>query len=137
METDSAHRQQEVQEPAERREFRLTAPLTEEQVRELKVGDVVILDGLLHTGRDALHKYLLDHDSPVDLNGAVIYHCGPVMSKEADGGWKVKAAGPTTSIREEPYQGDIMKKFGIRAVIGKGGWERKPLWLYRNMAVFT
>lgn len=121
METDSAHRQQEVQELAERREFRLTAPLTEEQVRELKVGDVVILDGLLHTGRDALHKYLLDHDSPVDLNGAVIYHCGPVMSKEADGGWKVKAAGPTTSIREEPYQGDIMKKFGIRAVIGKGG----------------
>lgn len=127
METDSAHRQQEVQEPAERREFRLTVPLTEEQVRELKVGDVVILDGLLHTGRDALHKYLLDHDSPVDLNGAVIYHCGPVMSKEADGGWKVKAAGPTTSIREEPYQGDIMKKFGIRAVIGKGGMGAKTL----------
>jgi fumarate hydratase, class I len=127
METDSAHGQQEVQKPAERREFRLTAPLTEEQVRELKVGDVVILDGLLHTGRDALHKYLLDHDSPVNLNGAVIYHCGPVMSKEADGGWKVKAAGPTTSIREEPYQGDIMKKFGIRAVIGKGGMGAKTL----------
>lgn len=127
MDADLISGQPDVQQPMERREFRLEAPLTEEQIRELKVGDVVILDGLIHTGRDALHKYLMDHDSPVDLNGAVIYHCGPVMSKEADGNWKVKAAGPTTSIREEPYQGDIMKKFGIRAVIGKGGMGSKTL----------
>ncbi|GIO10999.1 fumarate hydratase class I [Cohnella xylanilytica] len=110
----------------ERREVVLTAPLTEEQVRSLKVGDVVILNGEMHTGRDALHKYLMDHDSPIDLNGGVIYHCGPVMLKD-DEGWHVKAAGPTTSAREEPYQGDIMKKFGIRAVIGKGGMGPKTL----------
>ena len=110
----------------ERREVVLTAPLTEEQVRSLKVGDVVILNGEMHTGRDALHKYLMDHDSPIDLNGGVIYHCGPVMLKDAEG-WHVKAAGPTTSAREEPYQGDIMKKFGIRAVIGKGGMGPKTL----------
>jgi fumarate hydratase class I len=110
----------------ERREFRLTMPLTEEQVRELRVGDIVILDGEMHTGRDALHSYLIDNDSPIDLNGAVIYHCGPVMLKD-DEGWHVKAAGPTTSIREEPYQGDVMKKFGIRAVIGKGGMGAKTL----------
>jgi fumarate hydratase class I len=110
-----------------RREFVLQAPITEEQIRELKVGDVVVINGPMHTGRDALHKYLMDHDSPVDLNGHVIYHCGPVMAKDENGEWHVKAAGPTTSIREEPYQGDILKKFGLRAVIGKGGMGPKTL----------
>lgn len=115
--------------PAEngsRREVVLTTPLTEEQVRSLRVGDVVILNGRMFTGRDAIHKYLMDHDSPADLNGAALYHCGPVMLKD-DEGWHVKAAGPTTSSREEPYQGDIIKKFGIRAVIGKGGMGAKTL----------
>lgn len=110
----------------ESREVRLTTPISEEDIRSLRVGDVVILSGEMHTGRDALHKYLMDHDAPVDLDGAVIYHCGPVMMKDEEG-WHVKAAGPTTSIREEPYQGDIIKKFGIRAVIGKGGMGPKTL----------
>lgn len=105
----------------------LQAPITEEQIRELKVGDVVQINGMMYTGRDAIHKYLSENDSPVDLNGQVIYHCGPVMLKDEDGKWHVKAAGPTTSIREEPYQGDIMKRFGIRAVIGKGGMGPKTL----------
>lgn len=105
----------------------LEAPLTEEQVRSLKVGDVVRINGMMYTGRDAIHKYLIDHDAPVDLNGQIVYHCGPVMLKDEDGKWHVKAAGPTTSIREEPYQGDIMKKFGIRAIMGKGGMGPKTL----------
>lgn len=109
------------------REVVLQAPITEEQIRELKVGDVVIINGDLHTGRDAIHHHLMDHDAPIDLNGQVIYHCGPVMLKDEAGEWHVKAAGPTTSIREEPYQGDVMKKFGIRAVIGKGGMGPKTL----------
>lgn len=109
------------------REVVLQAPITEEQIRDLKVGDVVILNGAMHTGRDALHKYLMDHDSPIDLNGGVIYHCGPVMLQDEEGQWHVKAAGPTTSAREEPYQADIIKKFGIRAVIGKGGMGAKTL----------
>ncbi|MNI18740.1 L(+)-tartrate dehydratase subunit beta [compost metagenome] len=108
------------------REIVLRTPIMEEQIRSLRVGDVVVIQGEMHTGRDALHKYLMDHNAPVDLNGAVIYHCGPVMLKDEDG-WHVKAAGPTTSIREEPYQGDIIKKFGIRAVIGKGGMGAKTL----------
>ncbi|MBO2942502.1 fumarate hydratase [Paenibacillus sp. F411] len=106
--------------PEKGREVVLQTPISEEQVRSLRVGDVVIIRGEMHTGRDALHKHLMDHDAPLDLNGAVIYHCGPVMLKD-DEGWHVKAAGPTTSSREEPYQGHILKKFGIRAVIGKGG----------------
>lgn len=105
----------------------LTAPISEEQIRSLKVGDVVAITGRMYTGRDAIHHHLMSHDAPVDLNGQVIYHCGPVMAKDAEGNWTVKAAGPTTSIREEPYQGDIMKKFGIRAVIGKGGMGPKTL----------
>lgn len=112
---------------SERREVVLQTPVTEEQIRQLRVGDVVIINGPMHTGRDALHHYLMSHESPVDLNGAVIYHCGPVMAKDEQGNWVVKAAGPTTSIREEPYQGDIIKKFGIRAVIGKGGMGPKTL----------
>lgn len=106
---------------------KLTAPITEEQIRELKVGDVVSITGRMYTGRDAIHHHLMSHDAPVDLNGQVIYHCGPVMAKDEAGNWVVKAAGPTTSIREEPYQGDIMKKFGIRAVMGKGGMGPKTL----------
>jgi len=111
----------------EANEIVLQAPITEEQIRSLKVGDVVKIDGMIYTGRDAIHKYLSDNDAPIDLNGQVIYHCGPVMLKDEEGKWHVKAAGPTTSIREEPYQGDIMKRFGIRAVIGKGGMGAKTL----------
>ena len=116
----------EVQEEKTRK-IVLEAPITEEQIRELKVGDVVTINGMMHTGRDAIHKHLMDNPAPIDLNGQIIYHCGPVMAKDAEGNWVVKAAGPTTSIREEPYQGDIMKKFGIRAVIGKGGMGPKTL----------
>jgi fumarate hydratase, class I len=117
----------EAEEATEQKVVTLQAPITEEQIRDLKVGDVVQINGMMYTGRDAIHKYLSENDSPVDLNGQVIYHCGPVMLKDEDGKWHVKAAGPTTSIREEPYQGDIMKRFGIRAVIGKGGMGPKTL----------
>ncbi|MEK9135536.1 MAG: fumarate hydratase, partial [Bacteroidota bacterium] len=106
--------------PLTGREVSLTTPLTEVQVRSLKVGDVVLINGAMHTGRDALHHHLLTHDSPVDLRGAALYHCGPVALKKGDK-WTMNAAGPTTSSREEPYQADIIKKFGVRAVIVKGG----------------
>src|SRR5690349_7943468 len=71
------------------REVVLQTPLTEEQVRSLKVGDVVLISGRAYTGRDAVHHHLMSHEPPVDLNGAVIYHCGPVVAKQADGSWKV------------------------------------------------
>jgi fumarate hydratase class I len=109
------------------KEVVLEAPITDEKIRSIRVGDIVIVNGPLHTGRDALHHHLLHHDSPIDLNGQIIYHCGPVMLKDADGKWTVTGAGPTTSIREEPYQADIIGKFGLRAVIGKGGMGPKTL----------
>ncbi|SFM66159.1 fumarate hydratase [Psychrobacillus psychrodurans] len=114
-------------EEAPKKIVELQAPISEEQIRELQVGDVVSITGRMYTGRDAIHHHLMSHDAPVDLNGQIIYHCGPVMQKDDAGDWHVRAAGPTTSIREEPYQGDIMKKFGIRAVIGKGGMGPKTL----------
>ncbi len=105
----------------------LEAPFTEEKIRKLHVGDVVEISGLIYTGRDAVHKYLHDGgEPPVDLTDAIIYHCGPVVVKEG-GKWVVKAAGPTTSIREEPYQGDLMEKYRLRGVIGKGGMGPKTL----------
>jgi fumarate hydratase class I len=112
--------------PLSGREVVLRAPLTEDQVRMLKVGDVVLISGEVFTGRDAVHAYLMKNPPPVDLHGAVLYHCGPVMLKEGDE-WTVKAAGPTTSIREEPYQAHVIREYGVRAVIGKGGMGKKTL----------
>ncbi len=117
--------------PLTGREVVLRTPLSEEQVRALKVGDVVLLSGPMHTGRDSLHHHLLTHDSPVDLHGGALYHCGPVALKK-DGRWFLNAAGPTTSNREEPYQADIIGKFGVRAVIGKGGMGPKTLAALRE-----
>ncbi len=112
--------------PLSGREIVLEPPLSEEKIRSLRVGDVVLVSGLVYTGRDAAHAYLMKNPSPVDLQGAVLYHCGPVALKEGNE-WKIKAAGPTTSIREEPYQADIIGRFGVRAVVGKGGMGKKTL----------
>jgi fumarate hydratase, class I len=108
------------------REIPLQAPISEAQIRSLRVGDVVLISGRMFTGRDAVHAHLMKHDPPVDLRGAVLYHCGPVVMKDGEG-WRVTAAGPTTSIREEPYQADILKRYGVRVVMGKGGMGAKTL----------
>jgi fumarate hydratase class I len=108
------------------REVSIRAPLSEDVMRSLRVGDVVLLSGPMFTGRDAVHSYLMKHEPPVDLRGSILYHCGPVVVKDGDG-WRVTAAGPTTSIREEPYQADIIKRYGVRAVVGKGGMGAKTL----------
>jgi fumarate hydratase class I len=112
--------------PRTGREVALQAPIPEEQIRSLKVGDVVLISGRVYTGRDAVHAHLMKHEPPVDLRGAVLYHCGPVVARDGDS-WRVTAAGPTTSIREEPYQAEILKRYGVRVVIGKGGMGAKTL----------
>ncbi len=123
---------------------KLTIPIPEADIRALRVGDSVLLDGVMVTGRDAAHKYLMEKfvkpagsvpESEKDLyeklkellTGGVIYHCGPVVKKLPDGKWSFVAAGPTTSIREEPYQADVIGHFHLRAVIGKGGMAAKTL----------
>lgn len=105
--------------------IQLNAPFTEEKIRSLKVGDMVEISGVVLTGRDAVHKWLHEGNTPpVGLRDQIIYHCGPVVLKKK-GKWVVTAAGPTTSSREEPYQAGIIEKHGIRAVIGKGGMGEK------------
>jgi len=100
---------------------RLTLPLDEEAVRAVAVGEALLLTGSLFTARDAVHHYLAGGgDCPVDLRGGIVYHCGPVVVREGSG-WRVTAAGPTTSIREEPYMATLIERHGLRGVIGKGG----------------
>jgi fumarate hydratase class I len=108
------------------KEIPLTSPISEEAARKLKVGDLVLVSGDMYTGRDSVHAYLMKNPPPVAFAGAVIYHCGPVVLKQ-NGGWKMTAAGPTTSIREEPYQAEVIRRYGIRAVVGKGGMGAKTL----------
>jgi fumarate hydratase class I len=100
----------------------LDYPFSEAAVRDLRAGEIVRLNGRIVTGRDRLHKYLAEGGAcPVSLRDGAIYHCGPVVVRQADGVWRVVAAGPTTSVREEPYMADVIARHGVRVVIGKGG----------------
>ena len=105
--------------------MKFNLPFTEEDVRSLKLGDSVEITGTIFTARDAAHQYLVSHPVPEqpapDLTNAVVYHCGPVIVKDAAGKWRVTAAGPTTSSREEPYEATLIERFGLKAIIGKGG----------------
>ena len=110
--------------------IKLPSPISEAAVRALKVGDEVQISGVLFTGRDAVHKYLYEGGQlppEVNLRDGLLYHCGPVVIKDEQGRWKATAAGPTTSIREEPYQAQIIRDFGLRGVIGKGGMGDRTL----------
>ncbi len=114
----------------------LTIPIPDEAIKELHVGDTVSLSGIMLTARDAAHKYMVENfirasEIPeseremyeklkADLDGGVIYHCGPVVKRE-NGIWRFVAAGPTTSIREEVYEPEVIEHFNVKAVIGKGG----------------
>jgi fumarate hydratase subunit beta len=124
--------------------YRLTIPISDAEIEKLHVGDQVFLTGVMVTGRDAAHTYIIDNfvktaGQPPEseaalyeklkklLKGSAIYHCGPVVRQDDAGQWHFVAAGPTTSIREEPYQADVMAHFDLKAVIGKGGMGPKTL----------
>ena len=128
----------------------ITLPASDEVVRGLKVGEPVRLNGVMVTGRDAAHKWLVEtfiektrepqgDDLEVYealkplLNGSGIYHCGPVVAGLDTKDYQFKAAGPTTSIREEPYQGLVMDHFNAKFVIGKGGMGAKTLAACSNV----
>ena len=103
---------------------RLTTPISEAAIRDLKVGDEVLLSGRVVLSRDMGHKFMVEHKpewlKPL-LDEAVIYHCGPVVAHHEDGHWSFVSSGPTTSIREEPYQAEVLETYRVRGVIGKGG----------------
>ena len=122
----------------------ITIPISDETIRSLKVGEPVLLTGIMVTGRDTAHKWMIDtfikktREPQGDdleayealkklLDGGVIYHCGPVVAGLDTKQYRFVAAGPTTSIREEPYQAEVMKHFNLKGVIGKGGMGAKTL----------
>lgn len=107
--------------------YNLSTPLAEKDVRKLRVGDIVYLTGIIVTARDAAHKRMVEYyreGKPIpvekELRDGVIYHCGPVVQK-IDDRWIVIAGGPTTSTRMEIFEADVIKTFGVRMIIGKGG----------------
>ena len=121
---------------------KLTTPISDDEIRSLHVGDTVLLNGMIVTGRDAAHKFMIENfiRTPIPaeeqdlytklqdlLDGGVIYHCGPVVKQHEDGTYSFVAAGPTTSIREEVYEPDVIAHFNLKGVIGKGGMGPKTL----------
>lgn len=123
--------------------YTLTTPIPDEAIRLLRAGDTVYLNGVIVTGRDAAHKFMVESFVKSDaipaaeaelyerlqrlLDGGVIYHCGPVVRKDDEGRWHFVAAGPTTSIREEVYQADVIRHFNLKGVVGKGGMAGRTL----------
>ncbi len=110
--------------------IKLKVPISETDIRKLKVGDEVLLSGIIVTARDQAHKLMIEEKPDFIrkyLKESVIYHCGPIVRKNNDGTWSFVSAGPTTSIREEPYQADVICEYNVRGVIGKGGMREKTL----------
>ncbi len=125
------------------REFHLKTPLDDRVVGELRVGDVVYLSGIVVTARDEAHELALEvlrggGSLPIDLRGLALYHCGPVAVKQADGSWKIVAAGPTTSMRMEPVEPEFIERTGVKMIIGKGGMgPRTAEAMRRHKAVYA
>ena len=122
---------------------KLNIPISEEEIRDLRVGDAAQISGIATTGRDAAHKYMVEtlikganslsgeDQTMFDelnsiLNGGAIYHCGPIVRND-EGTWSIVSSGPTTSIRDEIYQDKVIEAFKVRVVIGKGGMGPRTL----------
>lgn len=108
--------------------IKLNVPISEEEIRSLRVGDTVSLSGTIVTARDEAHKLMVEEKPEFIrdvLKESVIYHCGPVVKKDEAGNWSFVSAGPTTSAREEPYQSTVIGEYHVRGVIGKGGMGEK------------
>ena len=116
--------------------LRLKLPLSEKEIRSLKAGDIIYLSGSIVTARDAAHRRMINHIKmkrllPISLKGSAIYHCGPIM-RRINGRWAVISAGPTTSMRMEPFESEIIKELGVRLIIGKGGMGLKTTRAMKN-----
>ncbi len=128
------------------REFHLRTPISLEQVRQLRVGDILYISGIVVSARDSAHKKVLEliergEKLPISLEGLALYHVGPVVRRKPDGTWEVIAAGPTTSARMEPVEYEFIEKTGVRVIIGKGGMGKRTAEACKKFgavyAVFT
>lgn len=123
-------------------EYYLNTPISDEDIRKLKVGDIVYLSGIIVTARDAAHNRALSilnsgKQLPIDLRGLAVYHCGPVVDKR-NGEWVIVVAGPTTSTRMDSLEYDFIEKTGVKMVIGKGGMGNRTVEACKKFgAVYT
>jgi fumarate hydratase subunit beta len=109
--------------------YKFKTPISEEDIRKLKVNDVLYVTGTIVTARDQAHRRALEYFQqgkplPINLEGLAVFHCGPVVSKEGDK-WVAVAAGPTTSTRMDIFEDEFIRDFKVRVVIGKGGMGKK------------
>lgn len=118
----------------------LKTPIGDDDINSLKAGDVIAISGQILTARDQAHKRILEQGAPHDLEGAVLFHAGPIIQEEDENGktrYKMVAVGPTTSMRMNPYQADVLD-LGAKIVIGKGGMDDSVREaLKRNNAVYA
>ena len=114
----------------------LVYPFAESAVRALRAGDAVSVNGLVRTGRDRFHKHFADGGKlPCDFRDGALFHCGPVVVKNPDGSWRVVAGGPTTSVRESPYEPAFIEQTGVRLIIGKGGILGSAHGIHKDLAL--
>lgn len=117
-------------------EYELNTPLNDDDINKLKAGDTVYLTGKIYTARDSAHKRIIESGAPMNLEGVVLFHAGPIIRKQGEERYEIVAVGPTTSMRMNPYEAEVLDR-GVKAVIGKGGMdERTQEALVRNNAVF-
>jgi fumarate hydratase subunit beta len=111
--------------------YKLKTPLSVQKVRKLRVNDTIYITGTIITARDIAHRRALEYNNekkqlPINLEGLAVFHCGPIVKKD-NNGWRVVAAGPTTSARMEPFEDEFIKNFKVRVVVGKGGMGKKTV----------
>jgi len=101
----------------------LRTPIRDEDIEDLRVGDVVYLTGHLVTCRDVAHRRLIElkRELPVDIRGGAIFHAGPIVRKKADGKFEMVSIGPTTSMRMEKFERQFIAQTGVKLIVGKGG----------------
>ena len=119
-------------------EHHINIPAGKDEIKNLKMGDIIYVTGILFTARDEAHLMMLEKKKiPFDPSKMALYHCGPLMKKEK-GKWQVVSAGPTTSSRMEIFEDNFIKKFGINIIIGKGGMgERTKKALQKYTCIYT
>jgi fumarate hydratase subunit beta len=103
-------------------EHELKTPLNDDDINKLKAGDTVYLTGKIYTARDSAHKRIIEEGAPIDLEGVVLFHAGPIIKKTGEDNYEIVAIGPTTSMRMNPYEPEVLS-MGVKAIIGKGGMD--------------
>jgi L(+)-tartrate dehydratase beta subunit len=105
------------------REFHLKTPVSAEDIADIRIGDIVYLEGILVTCRDVAHRRVVEEglDLPVDVRDKAILHAGPIVKEQEADTYQMISVGPTTSMRMEKFEEEFIAKTGVRLIVGKGG----------------